>query len=209
LAKHAKAAGAAGVGAISPFYSPGLPEENLYAYFAELIEEVNEEDFPVFVYNNSNYSQNTVSPGLLTKLAAKGLRGVKDSSFDLVNFYQYTDAVADYPDFNVVVGTEAFMVGAFDAGAVGMVCGIGNIFPELLRELYDAYMAGDRSSAIELQRRVLRVRKVIKAGPTVPIMHAILEMRGVDAGHSRTPFIPIDANLRAHVEQGLQELGLL
>lgn len=209
LARHAKASGAAGVGAISPFYSPGLPENNLYAYFAELIDAVNEEDFPVFVYNNSHYSQNTISPKLLTRLAERGLRGVKDSSFDLVNFYQYVDAVSDYQDFNLVVGTEAFMVAAFDAGAVGMVCGIGNIFPELLRELYDAYIAGKRKEAVELQKRVLRVRKVIKAGPTVPIMHAILEMRGVSAGYSRTPFIPIDGNLRQQVKDNLKDLKLL
>lgn len=209
LARHAKASGAAGVGAISPFYSPGLPEDYLYAYFAELIDAVNDEDFPVFVYNNSHYSQNTISPKLLTRLGQKGLRGVKDSSFDLVNFYQYVDAVSDYQDFNVIVGTEAFMVAAFDAGAVGMVCGIGNIFPELLRELYDAYAAGKREEAIELQRRVLRVRKVIKAGPTVPIMHAILGMRGVNAGYSRTPFIPIDGDLRKQVKNDLEDMRLL
>lgn len=209
LARHAKGAGAAGIGAISAFYSPGLPEENLYSYFAAMIDAVNEEGFPVFVYNNAHYSQNTITPALLARLAKLGLRGCKDSSFDLVNFYQYTDAVADYDDFNVIVGTEAFMVAAFDAGAIGTVCGIGNIFPELLREAYDVYQAGDRARAIELQRRILRVRKVIKAGPTVPIMHAILRMRGVDAGVSRAPLIPISDELAARVRGELEGMGLL
>lgn len=209
LARHAKSVGAAGVGAISPFYSPGLPEDGLYAYFMALIDAVNEDEFPVFVYNNSHYSQNTVTPNLLGSLAKRGLRGVKDSSFDLVNLYQYMDAVSDYPDFNVVVGTEAFMVGAFDAGATGMVCGIGNIFPELLRKMYDAYTSDDRISAVELQREVLRVRKVIKSGPTVPIMHAILKMRGIDIGPPRVPFVPIDSALEAKVHTELKALGLV
>lgn len=209
LAKHAKESGAAGVGAISPFYSPGLPDDNLYAYFAALIDAVNEEEFPVFVYNNAHYSQNTITPTLLGRLAEHGLRGCKDSSFDLVNFYQYVDAVADYRDFNVIVGTEAFVVAAFDAGAIGTVCGIGNIFPELLREIYDTYEAGDREKSIELQRRILRVRKIIKAGPTVPIMHAILRMRGIDAGFSRTPLVPISTTLEKQVREGLQKIGML
>jgi dihydrodipicolinate synthase/N-acetylneuraminate lyase len=209
LARHAKSVGASGVGAISPYYSPGLSQNALYSYFAALVDAVNEPEFPVFVYNNSHYSQNTVSPDLLARLAKIGLRGVKDSSFDLVNLYQYQDAVAEYPDFNVVVGTEAFMVAAFDAGATGMVCGIGNIFPELMRQLYDTYMAGDRAGAIALQRQVLRVRKVIKAGPTVPIMHAILRMRGVDVGESRLPFEPIESALAAKVKSDLQALKLL
>jgi len=209
LAKHAKESGAAGVGAISPFYSPGLPDDNLYAYFAALIDAVNEEEFPVFVYNNAHYSQNTITPTLLGRLAEHGLRGCKDSSFDLVNFYQYVDAVADYRDFNVIVGTEAFVVAAFDAGAIGTVCGIGNIFPELLREIYDTYEAGDREKSIELQRRILRVRKIIKAGPTVPIMHAILRMRGIDAGFSRTPLVPVSTTLEEQVREGLQKIGML
>lgn len=209
LAKHAKESGAAGVGAISPFYSPGLPDDSLYAYFAALIDAVNEEEFPVFVYNNAHYSQNTITPTLLGRLAEHGLRGCKDSSFDLVNFYQYVDAVADYRDFNVIVGTEAFVVAAFDAGAIGTVCGIGNIFPELLREIYDTYEAGDREKSIELQRRILRVRKIIKAGPTVPIMHAILRMRGIDAGFSRTPLVPVSTTLEEQVREGLQKIGML
>jgi len=114
LAKHAKSAGASGVGAISPFYSPGIPEQNMFEHFKALIDAVGEEDFPVYVYNNIHYSQNRVTPNLLKRLADYGLRGCKDSSFDLVNFYQFQDAVADYDDFNLIIGTEAIFMGAFD-----------------------------------------------------------------------------------------------
>lgn len=209
LAKHAKQAGAAGVGAISPYYSPNLPEDNLFDYFCAILQSVSEEDFPFFVYNNSHYSQNTVSPGLLARLAKEGLRGCKDSSFDLVNFYQYQEAVSEYPDFNVIVGTEAIFVGAFDAGATGSVCGMANVFPELLAELYRAYTAGDRSRAMELQRLIVRIRAITKLGPTVPIMHEILHLRGVDAGYARSPLISIDRGLAERVKKELKALGLL
>jgi len=209
LAKHAKQAGASGTGAISPYYAPNLPEDNLYDYFARIIDAVNDHEFPFFVYNNAHYSQNSVSPRLLGRLAKLGLRGCKDSSFDLVNFFQYTDAVSDYPDFNVIVGTEAFFVGAFDAGATGTVCGLGNIFPELLRQLYDAYMEGNRTEAMRLQRLILRIRTITKLGPTVPIMHEIFKMRGVDGGVSRSPFIPIDSQTTRTVRESLTRLGVL
>ena len=209
LAKHAKSAGAAGVGAISPYYAPNLPEENLYRHFAGLIDAVNDEEFPVFVYNNKHYSQNTISPNLLRRLADHGLRGCKDSSFDLVNFFLFQDAVANYPDFNVIVGTEAIFMGAFDAGATGMVCGMGNVFPEILEKMYKAYLAGDKAQAMEMQRLILRVRAITKMAPTVPIMHAILQMRGIDAGYSRSPFIEIDEATKNKVKQGLKELKVL
>ena len=38
------------------------PDESLFHYFAAMIDSVNEEEFPFFVYNNAHYSQNTISP---------------------------------------------------------------------------------------------------------------------------------------------------
>ncbi|MBW1766662.1 MAG: dihydrodipicolinate synthase family protein [Deltaproteobacteria bacterium] len=209
LAKHAKSAGAAGVGAIAPFYAPNLPEENLFRHFTSLIDAVNEEEFPVFVYNNIHYSQNRITPKLLSRLADYGLRGCKDSSFDLVNFFFFQDAVSEYPDFNVIVGTEAIFMGAFDTGAKGMICGMGNIFPEIIEKMYKAYLSGDREKAMETQRLILKIREITKLGPTVPIMHAILKMRGLDAGYSRSPFIEIDDTTKKMVEKELIQLNLL
>ena len=83
-----------GVGVISPYYSPHLPEENLYHHFASLIDAVNEDEFPVFVYNNLHYSQNAITPKLLSRLAHHGLRGCKDSSFDIVNFFLFQNKVS-------------------------------------------------------------------------------------------------------------------
>jgi dihydrodipicolinate synthase/N-acetylneuraminate lyase len=209
LAQHAKKAGAAGVGAIPPYYAPHLPDENLYYHFASLIDAVNEVEFPVFLYNNANYSQNPVSPRLLTRLARHGLRGCKDSSFDVVNFFAYQDAVAEFPDFNLIVGTEAFFMAAFDAGARGMICGLANIFPEIIAKMYAAYLKGDRNQAMELQKFILRIRNLAKTGPTVPILHKILKLRGVDAGYSRSPLIEVEeaASQKIHIE--LKALGLL
>jgi dihydrodipicolinate synthase/N-acetylneuraminate lyase len=209
LARHAKSSGAAGVGAISPYYAPNLPEENLYSHFASLVDAVNETEFPVFVYNNVHYSQNRITPNVLKRLAKRGLRGCKDSSFDLVNFFQFQDAVAEYPDFNVIVGTEAFFMGAFDAGATGMICGMGNIFPELLERMYKAYLAGDRAKAMADQRLILRLRAITKSAPTVPVLHAVLKMRGIDGGYPRSPYIDLDDTIKEKVKKGLVDLGLL
>jgi dihydrodipicolinate synthase/N-acetylneuraminate lyase len=209
LAIHAKKAGASGVGAISPFYSPNLPEQSLFQHFKALIDAVGEEEFPVFVYNNFHYSQNRITPALLKNLADHGLKGCKDSSFDLVNFYQFQDAVADYKDFNLIIGTEAIFMGAFDAGATGMVCGMANIYPEIMYKMYHQYLEGNRDEAMKIQRQILRIRQITKTGPTVPIMHSILKMRGIDAGHSRSPLIEIDKDTENKVKNALQALNLL
>lgn len=209
LAKHAKAAGADGVGAISPYYAPNLPEDVLFEHFAALIDAVNEEEFPVFVYNNQHYSQNTITPELLKKLAEYGLRGCKDSSFDLVNFFFFQEAVKDYPDFNVIIGTEAIFMGAFEAGATGTVCGMANIFPELMQEMYKEYCEGNKTRAMEIQRLILKIRKITKSGPTVPILHEILKMKGIDAGYPRRPYLEVDRDTAKKIKDELAALDLL
>lgn len=209
LAKHAKKAGADGVGAIAPYYAPELPEESLFEHFKAMIDAVNDEEFPVFVYNNDHYSQNPITPELLKRLADYGLRGCKDSSFDLVNFMFYQDAVKNYEDFNVIVGTEAIFMGAFEAGATGTVCGMANIYPEIMEKMYNQYLEGDKEEAMETQRLILKIRNITKSGPTVPIMHEILKTRGIDAGYPRKPYIEIDDNVKAKIKKELKELDLL
>ena len=210
LAKHAKAAGAAAVGAISPFYSPKLKDEYLFGYFADIQQAVGDDEFPVFVYNNGSYSQNPVSPAMLRRLAREaGIRGCKDSSFDIFNYYLYKDAVKDIPNFNVIIGTEAIFVPAFDYGAQACVCGIGNIYPDLMRKMYDTYMAGDLTGAYQCQDTIRQVRNLIKINPTIPTMHAILELRGIACGYPAAPFYKLDDSVKESLKKALKEIGLL
>lgn len=98
--------------------------------------EVRREEFAVFIYNNYVYSQNPITPELLKRLADHGLRGFKDSSFYLVNFFQFQETVYDYPDFNAIVDTEAIFIAAFDAVAIRTVFGMANTFSEIMVKIY-------------------------------------------------------------------------
>ncbi len=205
LARHAEAIGAAGVGAITPYYN-SYSEDAIFVHFQQLIHAVN---IPVFLYNNPKASGNSVSPGLIVRLAKEGLGGVKDSSFDLVNYYHSQIALRDFPEFNLIIGTEAIFVAAFDAGAKAAVTGLGNVYPDLIQKLYEAYLDGNRERLMQIQRDVLVLRQITKYGPTVPTCHAILKMRGIDSGYPRLPFTPVSAETEQRVREALQGMGLL
>jgi dihydrodipicolinate synthase/N-acetylneuraminate lyase len=205
LARHAEAIGAQAVGAITPYYN-SYSEDHIFIHFQQLIHSVN---IPVFLYNNPKVSGNSVSPNLIVRLAKEGLGGVKDSSFDIINYYHLQIALRDFPQLNLIIGTEAMLVAAFDAGAKAAVTGLNNVYPELIRKLYDAYLNGDRQKVMQLQKDVLVVRQITKYGPTVPTCHAILRLRGIDAGYPRLPFTPVSAETERRVKSALQELGLL
>jgi len=205
LARHAEAIGAQAVGAITPYYN-SYSEDAIFIHFQRLINVVN---IPVFLYNNPKASGNSVSPNLLVRLAKEGLGGVKDSTFDIVNYYHSQIALKEFPELNLIIGTEAMLVAAFDAGAKAAVTGLGNVYPDLIRKLYEAYLNGNREKLMQIQEDVLIVRQITKYGPTVPTCHAILKIRGIDAGYPRLPFTPVSAETEKRVRESLQSHGFI
>jgi N-acetylneuraminate lyase/4-hydroxy-tetrahydrodipicolinate synthase len=156
LAKHAEAAGADAIGAIPPYYYKYSQAQHI-EYYRALIKAVK---IPVFLYNNPELSGNAILPETLNVLAEDGLYGVKDSAFDLVNFYNYILAVKK-PGFKFIVGTEAIAAAALDAGACAVIAGCANVFPELLEDFYDTWEKGDGKVTAKAQLKVLRVRQIL------------------------------------------------
>ncbi len=204
LARHAEAAGADAVASIPPWYYK-YPEADLLNYFRALMQAVK---IPVFVYNNPELSGNPLTPAMIKTLAAEGLAGYKDSKFDIVNFYQFLDAVSD-PNFIPIVGTEAIAAAAVEAGAKGVVSGLANVWPELMQEFWQILQLNDGRKAAEMQMKVNRARSIIKMGPTLVTCYEVLKMRGVNAGYPRLPYSLLPDDLRAKVRNAFVEMGLL
>ncbi len=204
LAKHAQEAGADGVGAIPPYYF-SYSQEQLIDHYRKLIKAV---DIPVFLYNNPELSRNPITPKSLKILADEGLAGVKDSAFDLVNFYNYLLAVKN-PGFNFIVGTEAIAAGALDAGASAVIAGLANCFPEFMQDFYQTWLKGDSKVTAAKQLEVMRARNILKMGPTLTMIYSILRMRGLNPGYPRAPYCDISADLYAIIEKEYRAMGLL
>jgi 4-hydroxy-tetrahydrodipicolinate synthase len=204
LAKHAESIGADGVGAIPPYYYR-YTQDQLLDHYRTLIKAVK---IPVFLYNNPGLSGNPISPDMLATLAAEGLAGVKDSAFDLVNFYLYLLKVKK-PEFVFIVGTEAIAAPALDAGASGVISGLANVFPEFMAGFYKTWQKGEPARSAEYQLRVVKARAILKYGPTLTMTYAVLRMRGLNPGCPRAPYQDIPSALAERVEGEFKEMGLL
>lgn len=204
LARHAEAAGADAIGAIPPYY---------YSYSqAQLIEHyraiINAVKIPVFLYNNPELSRNSIAPDTLRILAEDGLYGVKDSSFDLVNFYNYVLAVKK-PGFKFIVGTEAIAAAALDAGACGVIAGGANIFPEFLEDFYETWKRGNPVETAKKQLQVMQARQIMKYGPTLTMTYAGLRMRGMNPGYPRAPYTEIPKDIYDKAYRDFKAIGLM
>jgi dihydrodipicolinate synthase/N-acetylneuraminate lyase len=203
LAKHAERTGAVAVASVPPIYY-GFKEPEVERHFRALVDAV---DIPVFVYNNPKTTGVSISGGFLNRLAKAGVRGVKDSSFDIMVFYDYLWTV-ERDDFIPVIGTEALILPAVSMGAFASVSGLANAIPEPVVELFDAVKAGDMKKARPLQQRVSAMRDVMHMGPTLTMIQAILHKRGVNAGYPRLPFVAPEETLVNKAVEGFRTLGV-
>ena len=204
LARHAESIGADAVGAIPPYYYK-YTQDQLLDHFRTIIHSV---DIPVFVYNNPGLSGNPISAEVLSILAEEGLSGVKDSAFDLVNFYMYLLKVKK-PGFTFIVGTEAIAAPALDAGAVGVISGLANVFPEFMASFYQTWKNHDPIKTGAHQLKVIQARAILKYGPTLTMSYAVLRMRGMNPGYPRKPYQEIPQDLYQKAEKELKAMGLL
>jgi len=197
LAIHAQKAGADAVAAVPPIYY-GFSEDAVLRHFKALRAAVT---LPVFVYNNPKTTGVSVTASMLAKLVALGVDGLKDSSFNIIVFWDQMWAVKD-PRFIPVIGTEALILPAVSMGAHAAVCGLANAIPEPVVELFRAVEAQDLSRAAALQEKVSKMRDVMHLGATLPMIQAVLRARGVNAGYPRLPFVlPEDGILKKVIAQ--------
>ena len=87
LAKHAEDVRANAVASTPPFYYK-YHDHAVRDFFKKLLEKVS---LPVFVYNIPSRVGYGISPDLLGKLAEEGVKGIKDTSGDIITFLSFYD----------------------------------------------------------------------------------------------------------------------
>jgi dihydrodipicolinate synthase/N-acetylneuraminate lyase len=145
---------------------------------------------------------------LLRSLAEEGVAGIKDSSFNLVKFYEDLITVG-IKDFIFIIGTEALMLPAIMAGAKGCVSGLANVFPEINVECYNLAKEKRYEEATVKQLEIIKARKAMHLAPTIPACYEILKLRGINVEYPKMPFMKLTGEQLELIKSKLASLGLL
>jgi len=203
LARHAERAGADAVASLTPYYyKPG--ERASVKHFEAISGAVG---IPVFAYNIPQFTGNNLQASVVAGMAKKGtIRGMKDSSRDLLQLLDLLDAVPD--DFVVMNGTEEYGLFAIMSGANGLVSGGASALPELFKSLVASQGKGDYKAALAAHQTILRVKDLVKPG-AISAYYTILRERGIDCGAPRQPFLPLERADAQRITAGLKSLKLI
>lgn len=208
LAKMAVKRGASGISILQPmFLKPNFDE--LFLHFQTIAQSV--PDTPVLLYNNPGRVGYTLSSDLVEKLAHEvdNIVGMKDTSGDITQTEEFIRRNRDV-GFKVFGGKDTLLYASLCIGAVGGVCTAGNFMPELIVDIYNKYISGDISAALEAQYKLNPVRLAMDVASFPVAAKDMATMRGQDVGKPYLPNLPTPyGNAYDQMKTEMQKAGLL
>ena len=203
--KKARDLGADGALVITPYYNKPTPD-GLELHFRRIAESV--PDFPIMVYNVPGRTGVNALPDTIGRLIEiPGIAAIKEASGNLAQSWEisrrYSDRVALFS------GEDGLNLPIFEVGGDGAVSVLTNVVPELCVELYDAHVAGNKASAMELHQQLLPLSQslFVETSPG-PVKHAFKKM-GLPGGEVREPLAPMRPESEPVIEKDLRELGVI
>jgi 4-hydroxy-2-oxoglutarate aldolase len=163
---------------------------------------------PVVLYNVSVFTGVNLLPDAVERLAAHpNIIGMKESNADLV---QLAETIARTPDDFVVLGGSApTFYHALCAGADGGVLAISSVVPDICVELFHLVRARRHAEALELQRRITPLGRLLGAMHGVAGLKYALDQIGFVGGPTRPPLGTVPPDAQKHIREQLAVLGTL
>jgi 4-hydroxy-tetrahydrodipicolinate synthase len=201
LSRQAEKAGAHGLLLVTPYYSRP-PQSGLVLHFTAVADATN---LPVMLYDIPPRSVIPIDVETLQRLSEHPrIVAVKDARNDLRVGTEVlaTTTLAYYS------GDDPVNLPWLSVGAVGFVSVIGHVVANRLRELLDAYEAGDVDRARNLHYATIPVIRAMGRVGGVLFAKTAMRLRGIDVGNPRLPLPPVTEEQEAAIASDLQSAGI-
>ncbi len=186
--RAAKEIGADGALLISPYYNKPN-RAGLIKHFTKLADL----DIPTVLYNVPGRTGQNLAPELVVELAGHpNIVGIKEASGNVAQVSQIIEGTLD-EEFTVISGDDNLTLPILALGGGGVISVAANVEPARMVRLYEAFKAGDWTTALELHYELSPLFRAlfIETNP-IPVKTAV-GLRGMAAGPVRLPLAELDA----------------
>ena len=186
------------------FYKQSLTPDVLVTHYKAVADE---SPIPLLVYNVPAFTGIDFAPATLLAMAEHPrIVGAKDSSANVVKI---ASILASRPDFQIFAGTGSALLPFLSLGAVGTVAALANFAAEPLRQVLDAFKAGQMEEARRVQLSLANINSAVTARFGVPGLKYAMDRTGFYGGPTRRPLLPLGAEGRAEIDRLLAALPAL
>ncbi len=186
------------------FFAKRIDDEVLKRYILEVADN---SPVPVLIYNNPSVASGiTVSPEVIGTVSEHpNVVGMKDSSKG--NYKAYIEASKD--EFYMLAGSAGFFFDVLQAGGIGGVLSLANVFPDECAKLYTLFMEGKTEEAAALSEKIVSLNKVVSGMSGVASVKAAMDLAGFHGGEPRRPISGITDEQRKELKDELVKRGFL
>jgi 4-hydroxy-2-oxoglutarate aldolase len=186
------------------FFAKRIDDDVLVRYITEVADN---SPVPVLIYNNPSVAAGiSVSPEVVSRVSNhQNIVGMKDSSKG--NYKGYLEAAGE--GFYVLAGSAGFFLELLQAGGIGGVLSLANVFPDECARLYTLFTEKKTEEAADLSRRIVDLNKVVSGTSGVASVKAAMDLAGFHGGEPRRPISGITAQQREALKKALLERGFL
>jgi 4-hydroxy-tetrahydrodipicolinate synthase len=138
-----------GIMVIPPGYFKGMNNDSLKRFYDLVTSRT---DHEIIAYNIP-----ACAPEVPVQVASNlDIWGVKDSSGSLESAKNFIDN-----DVRVLIGSDSLLLDGLQAGALGGICGLSNLFPREFSSVYRLHCQGDLLAARKILERVMSIANSI------------------------------------------------
>ena len=181
LAKHAEESGADAISATPPLFFK-YDEHDVYNYYKALANAVH---IPLMIYYNpaAGFSMNA-------KFAARAFEidnvtAIKWTSSDYYQMMLLKQLT--HGEMNIINGPDEMLLMGLLAGADGGIGTTYNFMLDIIKSIYDSFMARDIEKAQREQMRASRVIEKLLTYEGIPATKAVMEDMGFAVGNATFP----------------------
>ncbi|MCA9268638.1 MAG: 4-hydroxy-tetrahydrodipicolinate synthase [Planctomycetales bacterium] len=203
LTKWAAKAGADAALIVAPYYNKPM-QEGFYQHFQAIAESV---DIPICIYNIPGRTAKNVEPDTIIRLGElSNVTMVKEATGSLDQASQ----ILAGSDLTVLSGDDSLTLPLLSIGGEGVISVVGNIVPQDMIALLQAFAANDAAEACRMHHKLFHLCRDMLGLATNPIpVKAAMQLLGRDTGELRLPMTPLDKAAMAKLKSTLAAYGLL
>lgn len=202
--KAIEAAGADAVLLVSPYYNKPN-QEGLYQHFKAIAESTS---LPVFLYNVPGRTGVSIAPETVARLAqVPNIYGMKDASGNMDNLTTLLRTVPDH--FKVYTGDDNLAVPALSIGVYGLISVVAQVAPGPIKEMMDAFCAGDQEKAARMHRNLFPLLDVMFIASNPVPTKVALNLMGYDVGGVRLPLTMPSKSQAEKIAAVLKSQGMI
>ncbi len=187
---------------VAPYYNKPT-QEGFYQHYKAISESV---EIPICVYNIPGRTGKNIEPETIARIGEfKNITMVKEATGSLDQASQ----ILSMTDLTVLSGDDSLTLPLLSIGAEGVVSVVGNIVPQDMIAMVNAYQRGDTEDATRRHHKLFPLCRDllgISSNP-IPLKAAMREM-GRDSGELRLPMVALDDSQLEFLRSTLANYGI-